>query len=189
MNQSKPILYIFLGLPGSGKSYFARSLSEKFKIVRFNSDAMRTSIFGSREKTTEIYNNGDRQILNSYVFNAIDYATEELLAQGQSVIQDANHNQRSNRKNLEELAAHHNAGVVLLHIITPESIAMQRAQERAETKDQHKHTFAQIKNVFARMQKNIDQPENSELVISIDGTAGSEEQLESFKKQLEALNV
>jgi predicted kinase len=185
----KPTIIIFLGLPGSGKSHFARSISDRYGLVRLNSDAMRTSIFGSREKTTEIYHSGDRYILNSYVFNAIDYATEELLAKGQSVIQDANHNQRSNRKNLEELAARYNGAVVLLHIKTPEDIAMQRAQERVETKDQHRHTLEQIQDVFTRMKQNIDLPEQSEFVIEIDGMASTKDQLLSFEQQMEAINV
>jgi predicted kinase len=183
-----PTIYIFLGLPGSGKTHFSRILCEKLGLVRFNSDAMRMAIFGSREKTTEIYKNGDRKTLNSYVFNAIDYATGELLAKGQSVAQDANHNERSNRKNLEALAERHGGRVILIHIKTPREIAVQRAQERPETPEQRTLTPGEIENVYTRMLKNLDAPEESELVIEIDGTAHSNDQWESFKKQIEAFN-
>ncbi len=184
----QPIIVIFLGLPGSGKTHFARSLSDKFGIIRLNSDAMRMAIFGSREITTEIYQKGDRKILNSYVFNALDYATQELLAKRQSVIQDANHNERSNRKNLEALAARHDGRVILVHVKTPKDIAIERAQERPEAPDQRKLTRIQIEDTYARMLKNTDMPEASETVIVIDGTATREDQLMSFEQQLGALN-
>lgn len=184
MIQGKPTIYAFLGLPGSGKSYFARNLSEKFGIVRLNSDAMRMAIFGTRKMTTEIYRNGDRKILNSYVFKAIDYATEMLLANGQSVIQDANHNERSVRKNLEVLAARYNAQAVLVHVKTPKEVAIQRAQERIETNEQRKHTRTEIEATHSRMLAVIDPPEDSELVIVIDGMGSSEEQLASFEQQI-----
>ena len=188
MTQGKPNIYIFLGLPGSGKTYFACNLAKRLDVVRLNSDAMRLAIFGSRVKTTEIYQKGDRKILNSYVFNAIDYATEELLAKGQSVIQDANHNERSNRKRLEVLAAQYNGQVVLIHVKTPRDVAVRRAQERTETKDQRRHTLAEIEDTYTRMQANTDQPEKSEFVIEIDRLANFEDQFKAFRTQLEQIN-
>lgn len=188
MQTGKPTLYIFLGLPGSGKTYFARKLSEKLGIVRLNSDSMRIAIFGSREKTQEIYQSGNREILNSYVFNAMDYATEELLAKGQSIIQDANYNQLSNRMNLEQLAAQYDGRVVLVCIKTPKEIAAKRGQERTETTDQRKLSFTELADVHERHTKNTDQPTESELTIEIDGTIDFESQFASFSEQLEEID-
>lgn len=185
----QPTIYIFLGLMGSGKSYFSRNLSEKLGIVRLNSDAMRTAIFGSREKAKEIYHTGDRTILNSYVFNAFDYATGELLKLGQSVIQDANHNERKNRINLEKLAETHGGRVVLVHVITPRDIAAKRAQERESATDQNPLTVEELNDAYARHLKTTDLPEASELVVTIDGTKPFSEQFNSFLLQMEQSNV
>lgn len=184
----QPLLFIFLGLPGSGKTHFAQQLSRELGVVRLNSDSMRMAIFGSREKTREIYQSGDRVILNSYVFNAMDYATEELLASGQSVIQDANHNQRINRKNLERLASEQGGRVVLICIKTPRELAAQRAQERVETKSQRRLTSAEVLEVYERHTKNTDQPDESELVIEIDGAKEFKDQFASFVRQMEQID-
>lgn len=188
MKQGKPTIYIFLGLPGSGKTYFARQLSEKLEVVRLNSDSMRIAIFGSRDKAKELYRSGNREILNSYVFNAMDYATEELLARDQSVIQDANHNKRANRVALENLAAKYGGRVVLIYIKTPREVAVQRGQERVETKDQRKLSPAELADVHERHIMNTDQPEVSECVIEINGLDNFEDQYNSFVAQMEKVD-
>lgn len=188
MNKEKPTLYHFLGLPGSGKTHFAKHLSERLGIVRLNSDSMRIAIFGSRDKTRELYESGNREVLNSYVFNAMDYATRELLAKGQSVIQDANHNRLSDRKNLIKLAAQHGGRAVLIHIDTPKDVATTRAQSRVETTDQRKLSAEEVADVHERHALNTDSPIDSETVIKIDGTVDFEDQFSSFILQLEQLS-
>lgn len=49
---SKPRLFIMLGLPGSGKSYFGSRLAERIDAVWLNSDKIRTEMYGKdRERS------------------------------------------------------------------------------------------------------------------------------------------
>lgn len=69
---TKPLLIVFLGFPGSGKTYFARHLAEKIGAVTLNTDALRVSMFGSLEKIDEIRHKGDRSRLYDDVFGAME---------------------------------------------------------------------------------------------------------------------
>ena len=180
----KPVVYTFLGVPGSGKTYFARNLAKESGEVRLSSDAIRLAIFGSREKTTEIYNSGDRQILNSYVFNALDDATGQIVEKGHHVSEDAHHNKRSDRQSVQVIAEKRGAIVVLVHIQTPYEVALQRGQDRDETDDQRKHSKKEMTEVIKKHMAVMDQPDSTENVIEIDGTQKFEEQYASFTKQL-----
>lgn len=184
---SKPIIVTFLGVPGSGKSYFSRQAAERMYATRFNSDAMRLSIFGSRENAKRVYDSGNRRVLNSYVFGAMDYAAGQVLAGGTDVFYDANSNARSDRRNAERLAASHNAVPVLVWIRTPRHIAVQRGQDRDEAPDSPKKTEAEMHDVIDRMTANIQEPDETENVIILDGMLSFEEQFADFETQVRGI--
>lgn len=46
---AKPLLVMFVGVPGSEKTYFAKRLADKLQAVTINSDAIRLSMWGSRD--------------------------------------------------------------------------------------------------------------------------------------------
>lgn len=184
---SKPILVTFLGVPGSGKSFFSRNAAEKMKAVRLNSDAMRLSIFGSRENTKRIYESGDRKTLNSYVFGAMDYAMAEILHRGVDVFYDANSNTRSDRTSVKRIADQYGATAILVWVKTPREVAVRRGQDRDEAPDSPKKTEAEMHNVIDRMTANIEEPDTSENHVVIDGTAPFDEQYKIFEEYVSGL--
>lgn len=186
---SKPILLMFIGGPGAGKSHFSRAAAGELNAVRLNSDAMRLSIFGSRQEQERIYATGDRAVLNGYVFGALNYVTEQLLASGIDVVYDANHNKRSDRTELEALAAKYGAKAILVWIKTPPEVALKRGQTREESHESRKFTEEKMREVMERMKANTDEPQDDELVIVIDGQTPFEDQFASFKQQMEALEA
>jgi predicted kinase len=169
----KPILVMFLGVPGSGKTYFASQAAKKINAIRLNSDAMRLSIFGSHENILATYESKDRKTVNSYVFNAIDYATKQILSTGVDVFYDANSNTRKDRLGNEAIASHVGA--------------VQRGQDRENTAESRKKTADEMHAIIDRMNANIQEPDSSEYVIDIDGLIPFEEQFVQFEAQLKAL--
>jgi predicted kinase len=182
MKTSQPLLIMFLGVPGSGKSYFARHLAKRINAVRLNGDSMRIAIWGSLDEIAKAH--GDRNKGNDMTFGAINYAVDQILATKHSVVYDAHHNRRDIRKKLEEMAKRQGAQPIVVWVKTPKSIAMKRAQAREATVDQRRMSEEEIREVIARHMKYFDEPDQAENVIIIDGTADFETQFESYKEQV-----
>jgi predicted kinase len=180
----RPIIHLFLGVPGSGKSYFARQLADQTNTVRINSDAMRLAIFGSLEAITAVYHSPDRQHVNTYVDGATQYVVAELLDRGHSVVCDAHHNKRSDREAYETLAGQHDARVVLVWIQTPFNVALTRGQQREAKADQRQLSEQDMREVMERHKAAMDEPAKTENVIIIDGEQPFDQQYASYQEQI-----
>jgi uncharacterized protein len=188
MNSKRPLLVMLLGIPGSGKTYFSQRLAEQLHGVRLNSDAMRLSIFGSLEVMDKLYNSGNRSQLNAYTFGAMDHVTDQLLAAGVSVIYDAIHTKRADRKKQERAAEKHGALPILLRVNVQRDVAIRRTIERPAAGDARKFTPQKAEEVIRHFEETTEPPAPSELVIDIDGELPFEEQFQSFQEQLAAIN-
>lgn len=85
MNDAGPIkrqlLVMMLGVPGSGKSFFARQLADSLGFVRVSSDAIRTRLFGRPDpRPSQRYSDVPMALMNLYA--------EDALATGRSVIRE-----------------------------------------------------------------------------------------------------
>lgn len=173
---------MFIGVPGSGKSFFARQLAEQIHGVRLSGDAMRLAIFGSIEAIDAVYHSPQRQHVNTYTFGAIDYVTDQLLASGVSVIIDAIHSKRSDREKQEEIARRHDAKTVLVHIKTGYETALARGQQREVFADQRQFDEAKMREVIAQFEASLEPPDNNESCVIISGELPFAEQLELFNQ-------
>lgn len=178
---------MFLGVPGSGKSYFARNVANKINAVRINGDSMRLAMFGSLKEMDRIYQTKDRRVLNEYVFNGLDYVAEQILLRGQDVIYDAHQNRRSDRRTVEELAMRQGAIPIVVRINTPRDTAFERTQSREATVDQRRMTPDKARETIDRHLASSDKPDNSEHVIDIDGTRPFNEQFVVFESKLKEI--
>lgn len=184
----KPLLIMMMGHPGSGKSYFARHLAEREKIVRLNADALRTEMYGSTEEMIR-YKALDQTLLSEKMFRALDYVGKQILSFGLSVIFDTNNNKQLTRENYGDMARQFDAIAVTAWIQASPDDALHRVQQREATPDQHKWSEERAHEVIKRHIDNTDEPGEDENVIIIDGTIPFEEQYESFKKQLEEISA
>lgn len=75
----KPVLYMFVGLPGSGKSYYTRKLMKKTGASVHSSDDIRKELYGDER----IQGDGNT------VFNILHSRVKEDLREGKSTIYDA----------------------------------------------------------------------------------------------------
>lgn len=181
---SNPYLFLMLGVPGSGKSYFAENLARELGAIHLNSDAMRLAIFKSREETDRIYHSGDRPALNTYTFGALNYAARSALKSGTSVIYDANNNTKQERLDIIAAMQSDDFQTIIIWVQTPKDAAVQRAQERQESGTQRRLSSDEAEAYIAKIASEIEFPDATEHLITIDGAIPFEEQYTSFKKQL-----
>lgn len=181
-----PLLVVFLGFPGSGKTYFATRLAEKLQAVTFNSDALRLAMFGTLENIEHIRQT-DQPRLYADVFSALDYATAQTLRAGHSVIYDAQQTKRRDRKSKEELAKKVDAIPVLVWIKTSPQVALRRGQEREARADSHQYDAEKMKMLVERFDKVTDVPEPNENLIEINGELPFEEQYAVFEQEVAVL--
>lgn len=182
----QPLLVVFLGFPGSGKTYFATRLAEKLKAVTLNSDALRISMFGSLEAIEHIRQT-QRPRLYDDVFGAMDYATKQVLRAGHSVVYDAQQTKRRDRKHIEKVAAAVGAIPILVWIKTSPEVALRRGQERKAREDSHQYTEEKMKMLVGRFDKVTDLPEADENVIEINGELPFQEQYVAFEQAADAI--
>jgi predicted kinase len=172
---------MMLGHAGSGKSYFARHLSEEDSLLRLNADAIRGAIFGSREAAL---NFEPASLVRQSVSSVIDLLSRQSLSADRSVIVDASANSLGRRRELSSIA-HSVGGIsVVVWVKSPVEAALQRIQSRPNTSDQIRFSAEDAKLAINRDRAAIEVPLPDENAIEIDGTISFEQQYETFKKQL-----
>ncbi len=119
--RQRPALLVLSGLPGSGKSYFCRKLTELLPVVVLETDALRKVLF---EHPTH---DGAE---NARLFRAVHRVLERLLMQNQGVALDATNLIRRDRRRLYRIAEDQGAALAVARMVAPEPVIRQRLRER-----------------------------------------------------------
>lgn len=180
---TKPLLIVFLGFPGSGKTYFAKQLAKKLQAVTLNSDALRIAMFKTPENI-EVIRQNDNARLYVDVFGAMDYAAYQVLKAGHSVIYDAQQTKRENRHNIESIASESGALPILVWVKTSRETALRRGQERDASNDSHQYTAEKMAYLIDRFESVTDMPEPTENTIEISGEVPFDQQYDVFQQKL-----
>lgn len=180
----KPLLLIMLGLPGSGKTTFARALAQTDGFVVLTADEIRIAIIDNPSwNATE----------HRWFFSMLNHVTTTLLRTGHTVIADANHNQKTVREQRYNAAAIAGADVATVYVRLTDSEQTQRTAERTRTGGTGVIPADKLimppSEIFARMQKNFEPPSKYEPVIHIDGAEPFELQLSRFRRDLSARGI
>ena len=115
-----PIVYLLIGLQGSGKSYWANE----------NASRLEAEVISSDEIRNELEAKGEKEIGNERVFAIFNQRLEKLLKAGRNVILDATHARRAWRADSLKIARQHGATVVGAWFDVPLAICRQRNASR-----------------------------------------------------------
>lgn len=157
---TKPLLILLYGFPGSGKSYFARQLSESILAAHLQADRIRSDLFEAPSYTKDE---------NHIVMSLMDYMTDEFLHAGLSVIYDVNAMRTSQRRALRNAAATAGAETILVWFqIDPES-SFTRASHRDHRKLDDRYTPSLDRSSFDQLVGSMQNPEGSERYLVVSG--------------------
>ncbi len=118
-----PVLVVFCGAPGSGKSYLARRLQPRLAALVVETDHIRRILFSAPCYTAAE---------NGRVYTVCHDLIARRLGQRQSVIFDATNLLEQGRRRLSAIAMRSGARFVLVHTIAPDAVIRQRIQRRSE---------------------------------------------------------
>ena len=114
-------LVVLTGLPGTGKSHFARQLGEIVPLLVLESDRLRKVLVPRPKYTAEE---------TRRLFAACHLLIEEFLSLGLGVMFDATNLTQAFRQPLYQIAERTSASVVLIRLTAPREIVRQRLKER-----------------------------------------------------------
>ncbi len=168
-SNSKPHLVVMVGIPGSGKSYFAEHFAGTFKAPIISHDRITKELFGltvTDTKTTAVIN------------KVAGYLLDEVLKTGRTVVFDGQTDLRTERANIAKKSK--DAGYDPLFIwVQTESIT---AQKRATKRSPDKSVISN--DEFDDKLKRFSAPHSSEKPVVISGKHTYNSQLKIVLRHL-----
>lgn len=120
---TSPVLYLTVGLPGAGKTTWARGLAERESTLRLTPDEWMAPLFDDSDA------NGRRDILEGRMI----WVAHEVLRSGASVVLDFGCWSAEERYAIRAIAESTGARFVLQHLSIDEDVRRARATLRWET--------------------------------------------------------
>lgn len=138
-------LILVCGLPGSGKSYFAKHLSDKIQACYLNSDICRKELFPHHRTYSEKEKQG--------VYDALLSNTETNLIHHRSVVLDATFYKNSLRLPFYKLAKQLNCPCSIIYIRAEETLIKERTSQIRQDSEADYSVYLKLKDVFEPIDK------------------------------------
>ncbi len=154
-----------LGYPGSGKTTTSKAIHKLTGAVH---------LWADHERRRKFQNPTHSHQENLELYADLNQKTDELLAEGKSVIFDTNFNFYKDRQHLREIAAKYSADTKLIWVRTPRELSKERATEKSHGQETRILGNMSAQD-FDRMSGNLQAPRDDEPYIEIDGTKATQE--------------
>lgn len=148
------------GMPGSGKTFFARQLCEHIHAAHVQGDRIRSELF-----ETPTYSKDENMLVSSLM----TYMAGEFLSAGVTVVYDTNALRVAQRRALRNLARKAHADTALVWIQIDPDTAFQRANRRTPRKTDDRYSAVMTAEGFRQILSAMQNPEISEQSVVISG--------------------
>lgn len=159
-----------MGLPASGKTYFSQRLAGELGVFFLNCDNLRLAMIEQPTFAPDEH---------AMVYRTVAYIAEQHLAQGQSIICNANYHLRERRVAMQNIAQKCGAAYCILWVQTPYEVVKERVQTRDHEIPVEKMVHPPLE-LLERMSRAFEPPVADEPTVVIDGTKPYEEQRKLF---------
>lgn len=123
LNLAQPLVMMMVGIPGAGKSFFAKRFSDTFSAPVVSVDRIRYELFAQPQFSSEE---------NSIVQRLAEYQIEELLKAKRTFIVDGACNAKTDRLRLQQMAKKNSFDTLVVWVQTHEPTAQSRATKRSQ---------------------------------------------------------
>lgn len=177
---TSPLLIMFYGYPGAGKTYFARQLCEHIQAAHIQGDRIRYELFDR-----PLYDKEE----NNVITQLMDYMAGEFLSAGVSVVYDANLMRQAQRRSLRDMARKHHAQSLLIWLQIDAESAFGRVASRDRRRTDDKYTMTLDRSTFDSIISHMQNPSMHEEYIVISGKHTYPTQQSAVLKRLRELNL
>ena len=153
---NKPVLIMLYGYPGSGKTHFARQLTEVFSAAHVHGDRIRGELF-----TEPRYDKQENELVNHLMM----YMTEEFLDAGMSVVYDANASRLAMRRELRNIARKAKVEPLLIWLQIDADSAFARLSRRDRRRSDDKYAQAYTPESFQEHIRAMQNPKNEDYSV------------------------
>lgn len=160
LSLNKPLMLITIGVPGSGKSFFARQFSETFSAPLVSFDRLQHILFAENE-----LNKTQEAILNQIT----EFEIDELLKAQKTFIVDGGANTKVQRMQLRKKALQAGYDTLLIWTQTDKNTAKYRSMKRSRRKADDRYNNSLSSTEYDRLSKRFTTPQPSESVVVVSG--------------------
>ncbi len=154
------MIILICGLPGSGKTYFAKALAANMGLVHINTDSVRKSI-GKMSK----YDRKSKDQVYAALFNR----AQQVLAERKSVIIDATFMNPKHRYPYFNLSDQKNIKLKIIQVTAEEAIIFNRLKEKRPDSEADFQVYKKMKTKFDPLERDYlklpsDQSSQTEMI-------------------------
>ena len=160
LSLARPLIIMVIGLPGSGKSFFARQFADMFGAPLVSADFIRHTLSPDSK-----YNPHEDALVTTLIQNEIN----ELLKTGKTFIVDGSVNSRAVRTAIERQAVKHGYGKMVVWVQTDEPTSVARSMKRSAKRKADELNANMSIDAFERYKKQLSAPTPTENVVVISG--------------------
>ena len=163
------MVIIVLGLPGSGKSFFASRLAEKLNAVYVNTDEQRFKLFEHRT-----YSDSEKLAVYDHMLNLM----KQAIAENKIIVLDGTFYKVSLREKFEEAAERGGESITYIEVTAPEDLIKERLRKPRSTSEADYEVYLKV--------KSSAEPLDKEHLILVSSDSNLDEMMQTAIHHLES---